>query len=287
MSINENTQFILTGDWNLIFDRSLDALGGSPTLKFNSLKEIQSLMIDYELLDIWRARNPTLRQFTWRQSPAKLRRLDLFLIADSLQCDIKACKFLSPLQSDHSPILLGITSIQEGQHRGREYWKFNNSLTNDPVFVNSLKEEINNVGSCFDKEQDPRVNWKYLKYKICRFSKDYANKKAEQRKEKQLYLENKGINLEKELAKSSNMSEALLTEHERTQVELENLYDHIADRAILRSTARWYEEGKENSKYFLSLEKGNKLKSCIRKLIIDDSIEITDQADVRKEIKTF
>ena len=58
MSINENTQFILTGDWNLIFDRSLDALGGK-TLKFNSLKEIQSLMIDYELLDIWRARNPT------------------------------------------------------------------------------------------------------------------------------------------------------------------------------------------------------------------------------------
>ena len=37
MSINENTQFILTGDWNMIFDKSLDALGGSPTLKFNSL----------------------------------------------------------------------------------------------------------------------------------------------------------------------------------------------------------------------------------------------------------
>ena len=67
MSINENTQFILTGDWNLIFDRSLDALGGSPTIEFNAFREIQPLMIDYELLDIWRARNPTLRQFTWRQ----------------------------------------------------------------------------------------------------------------------------------------------------------------------------------------------------------------------------
>ena len=194
----------------MIFDRSLDALGGSPILKFNSLKEIQSLMLDYKLLDIWRARNPTLRQFSWRQKyPAKLRRLDFFLISDSLQCDIKACRFLSPLQSDHSPILLGITSIQEGQHRGRGCWKFNNSVTNDPVFVNSLKEEVDNVASCFDKEQDSRVNWEYLKYKMFRFSNDYANKKAEQRKEKQLYLENKVINLEKELAKSSNMSEAL------------------------------------------------------------------------------
>ena len=88
-------------------------------------------------------------------------------------------------------------------------------------------------------------------------SKDYANKKAEQRKEKQLYLENKVINLEKELAKSSNMSEALLTEHERTQAELENLYDYIADGAILRSKARWYEEGEKNTKYVLSLEKGD------------------------------
>ena len=67
-----------------------------------------------------------------------------------------------------------------------------------------------------------------------------------------MYLENKVINVEKELAKSSNTSEALLTEHERTQTELENLYDYIADGAILRSKASWYEEGKKNSKYFTS-----------------------------------
>ena len=197
MSITENTQFISTGDWNLIFDRSPDALGGSPTLKYNSIKKTQLLMIDYELLDIWRVRNPTLRQFTWRQkNPAKLRDLDFFLISDSLQCDIKACKFLSPLQSDHSPILLRITSIQEGQRRGRGYWKSNNLLTNDPVFDNSLKEESNNVASCFVKEQDPRLNWEYLKYKIFMFLNDYANEKAGQRKEKQLYPENKVINLD-------------------------------------------------------------------------------------------
>ena len=72
-------------------------------------------------------------------------------MSDNLQCDIKACKLLSSLQSDHSPILLRITSIQEGQHRGIGHWKLNNSLTNDQAFVNSLKDEINNVASCFDK----------------------------------------------------------------------------------------------------------------------------------------
>ena len=70
-------------------------------------------------------------------------------------------------------------------------------------------------------------------------------KKLNKERKKQLYLENKVINLEKELAKSSNMSEALLTKHERTQAELENFYDYIADGAILRSKARWDEEGEK------------------------------------------
>ena len=56
------------------------------------------------------------------------------------------------------------------------------------------------------------------------------------------------------------MSEALFTKHRRTQAELENLYDYIPDGAILRSKTRWYEEREKNTKYFVSLEKGNKSK---------------------------
>ena len=64
INVDENLQFILSGDWNMIFDKFLDAMGGTPSLQFNSLKQLQSLMVDYDLSDIWRARNPTFRQFT-------------------------------------------------------------------------------------------------------------------------------------------------------------------------------------------------------------------------------
>ena len=61
----------------MMLDKFLNTMGGTPSLRFNSLKQIQSLMIDYDLSDIWRARNPTFCQFTWRQTnPVKLRCLD-------------------------------------------------------------------------------------------------------------------------------------------------------------------------------------------------------------------
>ena len=36
----------------------------------------------------------------------------------------------------------------------------------------------------FDSQQDPRVKWEFLEYKIFIFSKNYANELAEKRKEK-------------------------------------------------------------------------------------------------------
>ena len=160
-------------------------MGGIPSLKFNSLKQLQSLMVDYDLPDIWRARNPTFRQFTWRQTnPVELRRLEFFLISNSMQFDVRLCKFLSPIQSDHSPIVLKILSCAKSDLRGRGCWKFNDSLTEDPLFAQSLPNEIKTMSSNFKDEQDPRVNWEFLKYKIFRFLKHYANEKAEKRKRK-------------------------------------------------------------------------------------------------------
>ena len=93
----------------------------------------------------------------------KLKCLDFFLISNSLQFDVRLCKFLSPIQSDYSPIVLKISSCAKSDLRGRRYWKFNNSLTEDPLFVESLQDEIKTVSSNFKDEQDPRVNWEFLK----------------------------------------------------------------------------------------------------------------------------
>ena len=88
--------------------------------------------------------------------------------------------------------------------------------------------------STFDSQQDPRVKWEFLKYKIFRFSKNYENKLAEKRKEKRQSLENKIIMLEKNLVKAEFKSETLTLEYESLKAELEKINDYIASGAIFR-----------------------------------------------------
>ena len=103
INADQNIICILEGNWNLIFDKSLDAMGGSQSLKYNSLKELQTIILDDNLIDIWRARNPNLRQFTWhREYLLMMRRLDFFLISDDMQYDVNFCKKLTAVQSDHA-----------------------------------------------------------------------------------------------------------------------------------------------------------------------------------------
>ena len=70
------------------------------------------------------------------------------------------------------------------------------------------------MSSNFKDEQDPRVNWEFLKYKIFRFSKRYANEKAEKIKRKQVFLENKVLDLEKQIVNSPSISDSLVTDYE-------------------------------------------------------------------------
>ena len=77
-------------------------------------------MSEFDLIDVWSIRNPTLRQFSWRRKrpEMKMRRLDFFLISNMLQPEVETSKFLSPLQSDHSPVVLKLRSADSAERGG-------------------------------------------------------------------------------------------------------------------------------------------------------------------------
>ena len=94
------------------------------------------------------------------------------------------------------------------------------------------------------------------------------------------------MNLNKEqLTTASN--DQLINDYNKCKEELESLYDYITDGIILRSRATWYEKGEKSTKNFSNLEKRNKTKSHVRKLINPDGAEETNPKNILANIKSF
>ena len=71
---------VIGGDFNVTFDSNLGCSGGSPAQK-ESVKVLEEICLDMDLVDVCRIRNPDIRSFTWKQTkPLIQRRLDFWLI---------------------------------------------------------------------------------------------------------------------------------------------------------------------------------------------------------------
>ena len=106
-----NHDVILEGDFNIFFNASLDAKGGTPTLKSRSINKPIELNETLDLWDIRRIRNLKNCKYTFRQkhlSGIVQRRLDYIFISQNLQDYVKKCDILNALSTDHSPLFCSI-----------------------------------------------------------------------------------------------------------------------------------------------------------------------------------
>ena len=98
------------------------------------INSIKSLMDTFQLQDIWRIRNPSLRSYTWsRQSKNQFSRIDFFLTSSSLQDKLGEVDIVSSIKSDHDAITLALNA-EETEKRGPGLWIFNSSLLEDGTF---------------------------------------------------------------------------------------------------------------------------------------------------------
>ena len=132
---------VIGGDFNVTFDSNLDCLGGSPAQK-ESVKVLEEIYFDMDLVDIWRIRNPDGRLFTWKQTrPLIQRRLDFWLISDICQDEVEQVKIIPSIKSDHSAITLLFNGIEEQRH-GPSHWKFNSNLTKDEEYIKLITDSV-------------------------------------------------------------------------------------------------------------------------------------------------
>ena len=241
MELEEDTQLIWGGDFNSLFDCKLDADGGNPKLKIQSITKLVSIMSENDLCDIVRVRNPEMKRYTWRRkTPFKQRRLDYFLVSDHLQDQIDHVDIIYSIQSDHSTLKLKVCGAKHSL-KGPSYWKLNNSLLQDNAFTERFKTEIPKFFQESEELRNPMMRWKYLKYKVREFSKKYSVDKAKEMREKRNKLELRVKELE--ILISSNAEETVIQEYHDCKHQLEEMYNYITQGIILRSRVDWYEHG--------------------------------------------
>ena len=193
-----------------------------------------------------------------QKKPRRHRRLDYFLISDTLLDLVNKCPIKSGYRSDHSILELVLTFCKF--QRGRGLWKFNSSLLKHkdyliaihsviekeklnyalpvyhPIFISKLDDSTNNFtisDRAFLELLLPQIRGETIKYAL--------NLKR-QSFEKEQNLKNAIKNMEKNLGQID-------------QYKLDQKLDKKIKGVMIQSRAQWLNDEEKTSKYLSSLEK--------------------------------
>ena len=147
-----------------VLKHDLDIISGEKHVERVVLK-FNDLLSDCDLHDTWRLFHPEGKEYTWcKGNPFVARRLD-YILTNSMCFDKTIeCNIHSVASTDlrGCSVLVKFAEIE----RGPGYWKFNNSLLKDSIFVNQMNAVIDNHTAGLDSKSDNQLEWKFLKMKI-------------------------------------------------------------------------------------------------------------------------
>jgi len=147
--------------------------------------------------------------------------------------------------------------------RGPGFWKLNSSLLGEMDYVNNIKFTILEMVNQYERDEtvDEVLLLEMIKFQIRDTSNKYSKAKTQKMKNKEADIESEIAALERELESCINNDQEALAEQLRVKKrELENIIEYKTKGAIIRSKARWCNEGEKNNKYFLSLENQHRKK---------------------------
>ena len=118
----------------------------------------------------------------------KQSRIDLFLISRNLIRMVSNVYISYTKFSDHN--FIGLKLDFSRIERGQGIWIFNNQLLNDENFCDCIINIIQNERQCPLLESEPLVWWDNLKYKMKKYSLNYAINKRKSDNKKYYNIQN-------------------------------------------------------------------------------------------------
>jgi len=277
---------IFGGDLNIVLNPLVDKLGGTSS-KSESKQyrcELNALTEAYQLEDVTRVFNPDKKLTTWHCPGKKISsRLDYWFVSEHILNRISKPKIKTAILTDHDLVQFEM-NINQSTKRGPGYWKFNSSLLTDPDFVIQIKNVIKESITEYSYLEDKGMVWDLVKMRVRGETIKYSSSQKRNRLKREYDITRDLEDLTTDL--QNDRGKDTLEKISYLKKELEELKLYETKGSILRSKAKWTEEGEKNSSYFLTLEKRNGQNKTITQLKIKNNNTFDDKL-IMRELKSF
>ena len=247
-------------------------------------------MTELMLSDVWRARNPQVKKYSWWRTKPKFTasRLD-FMLADVATAQMVAeLGYSRAHKTDHCKIKTRI--LLNRPKRGPGTWKINNLLLYDNIFLNKLEEIINKY-TTYVGTLTPDIIWELFKQETIYWAQDRSKQKAREKKQKIVLIEQQIEQLTNAIQLQIVDESLAANSINELNEELDTLQSAKTNGIMFRSRAKWIAEGERNTKYFYALEKRNYTSKVVQRLQIADEsgslTMVTDPDIILEEQRAF
>ena len=274
ITLNEYLDYnwVIGGDLNTYLDFIKDKKGGKLENQSHYSKMWNSIIENYDLVDIWRIRNNEKLNYTWREKGRGglvQSRLDYFIISKNLSYQVSHTSIKASIKSDHSIISITI-KFTSTQRRGKGFWKMNLNPLNNKEYIQHIKTIISAAKDDSKNISNLHNRWDYIKCRIRSDTISFSIREAKIIKQSELDLQERLDKVEIQL--NSNPTDSYLEEYNIIKHELGFIYDNKAKGIIVRSRCKFTEDNEKNTKYFLNLEKKNYNIKHIKSLVVNDKV---------------
>ena len=283
--VDPSVPTILCGDFNAVFDRSVDQFGSDPSdLSRESFSSLQDLFDAFCTVDIWRYLHPSSSCFSWtrwddsRASCIDLCGIPYVWVSSVLSCDLLPCPF-----SDHCG-LLTVVSVPDVVPPGPGLWKLNISILQEQAYVRLVSDfwaswhssvpRFTSLAKWWD-EGKSRIKGLSIRYCCSRSGAWSCNRDLLVRLVDHL----------KSKVDAGSMS--CLGPYHSALSELAVLDSEAARGAQVRARVRWVEESEISSSYFFRLEKKRSADHWISALRESDGSIVSFPADLCRSMSSF
>lgn len=283
--IDPSIPTILAGDFNTVFDRSVDRLGSDPA---DSSRESSSSLRDLFdaccSIDIWRYLHPSSSSFTWtRWNGSLASRIDLFGVPYVWVSSVSSCEILPCPFSDHCSVLLSV-SVPDVVPPGPGLWKLNTSILEEEEYVKIISDFWLTWRASIQLFPSLAKWWEVGKGRIKGLSIRYCCSRSSTQSCNRDLLVRLIDHLK---AKVDAGSASCLDPYHSALSELAALDSRAAKGAQVRSRVRWVEEGESSTAYFFRLEKKRSADRWISALRDSDGSIISSPEDLCRCLSSF